>query len=81
MPTNVSLILVWANPSNIAGDSLIFLGGFGKADFCTRDSLAFIKTTIFPTLSLKVGVVRNCRGLVYLKAIPQWLLSIAVLED
>lgn len=48
------------------------MGGFGKADLRTKASFAFIDVAIFPSESLRVGVVFNCSGLVYFKAVQQW---------
>ena len=58
-----------------------FGGGLGNADLLTRAFLAFIETAIFPSPSFKAGVVLNCRGLVYFKAVQQWVLSIIEPDD
>lgn len=50
----------------------LLIGGLGNADFLTRASFAFIDVAIFPYASFRTGVILNCWGLVYLRAVQLW---------
>ena len=69
------VMLKCAVPAGILGSFKLLFGGGGKAVFRTKISLFIIDVAIFSKEFFNVGVVLNCWGLVYLRAVQYQFLS------